>query len=186
MARAHRNDGRARRDARADARGRVLKHDTPLRIVPELLRCEQERVGRRLARLEALVVRGDRDLRGSDADTRHATVRVCARPRGRDGVLSLRDRVHKALHAGQDAHRAVDGGCLDLPCLEAVLLLEVGAPVVNDALMLLLHDRVLERRGVALWDDVRHGKEGGDVGEEGRAAETGDLRKVADEGGCAG
>ena len=74
MARAHRDDSRAGCDTRADARGRVLEDDTLLRVEAELLRCQQEGVGRGLAGLEALVVCGDGDLRWDDANTRYAAV----------------------------------------------------------------------------------------------------------------
>ena len=75
VARADSNNRRARGNARANTRWRVFKDDTALRVVPELLRGEQKRVGRGLARLEALVVRGDRDLWRGDANAGHAAVR---------------------------------------------------------------------------------------------------------------
>ena len=56
------------------ARG-VFKDDAVGRAEAQLPRCEEERVGRRLARLQALVVCGDRHLGGNDADARHASKR---------------------------------------------------------------------------------------------------------------
>lgn len=74
VARAHGDDGRARGNARTDARGRVLEDDTLLRVEPELLGSEQEGVGGGLAGLETLVVCGDGDFWWGDADAGHAAV----------------------------------------------------------------------------------------------------------------
>ena len=56
------------------ARG-VLKDDAVRCREAQLARCEEERIGRRLSRLQALVICGDRHLGGYDADARHASER---------------------------------------------------------------------------------------------------------------
>ena len=58
VARADSDDCRARGDARLDARRRVLKDNAALRVEPELLRGEQERVRGGLPSLETLVASG--------------------------------------------------------------------------------------------------------------------------------
>ena len=74
MARADSDDDRARRDSSPDSRGRVLENDTASCIEAELLGGEEEWVGRGLARLETLVVRGDGNAWRSDADASHTSV----------------------------------------------------------------------------------------------------------------
>ena len=75
VARAHSNHNRARGNASPDPGRRVLEHDTTLRVVPEFLRREQERVGSGLAGLQPLVVGRDGDFGGRDADAGHAAIR---------------------------------------------------------------------------------------------------------------
>ena len=74
VARAERDDSRAARDARADARGRVLEDDASLGVVAQAGRGEEEWVWGGLAGLETLVVCGDRHGRGRDADAGHGAV----------------------------------------------------------------------------------------------------------------
>ena len=74
VARAHRDDGRARRDARADAGGRVLEDDAALRVEAEALGGEEEGVRSRFTGFETFVVGGDGDGRRSNTDTGHATI----------------------------------------------------------------------------------------------------------------
>ena len=68
------DDDRARCDASPDTRGRVLENDTASCVEAELLGGEEEWVGRGLARLETLVVRGDGDARRGDTDASHTSV----------------------------------------------------------------------------------------------------------------
>ena len=108
---------------------------------------------------------------------------ICLCAGCRDRVAALGDGRDHALHAGKDADGAVDGGGLELPRLELVLL-EL-ALLREHVLVLLLHDRVVERRLLALADG-RHREQAREAAEEGRAADVREVRDAAGEGRRAG
>ena len=87
-------------------RRRVLDDETVLTVVADLLGGQEERVGRRLAVLQARVVGGDRDLGPLDARPLERAVAVGLGARGRDGDAVERARVEKLADAGQDLDRA--------------------------------------------------------------------------------
>jgi hypothetical protein len=75
MARAHRNDYGAGRDASLNAARRVFKDDTTRGLVAEALGGKEERVRRGFARAEAWVVRRDRHFWRDNAHACKAAMR---------------------------------------------------------------------------------------------------------------